>query len=294
MTRAATCAAAVRAALCDVLDLALPATCAGCGLAPGLLCGSCRRPLAGPAREAWPDPVPPGLPPPRAVVPYLGAVRTVVIAHKEDGRRALATPLGDALATSVRSVASQGARGPAAAGDSLAGSRLLLVPMPSRAAAVRARGHDPTRAMARAAARSLRRDGQEALVVPVLRLARSVTDQAGLGAAARAVNLADAVRVPRRLRRVLSQLVDARPTVVVLVDDVITTGSSLAAAAAALRRAGIPVAGCAVVAATPRRRSTRARRTTRGIGAPRTRPGQRSGAGDRLRVPGVLPGAQWG
>jgi predicted amidophosphoribosyltransferase len=237
--------AAARAALLDVLDLVLPATCAGCGAQPGLLCGACRTLLAGRAGAAWPDPTPDGLPAPWAVAPYSGAVREVVIAHKEQGRHALAKPLGAALAASVRAAVAGAPSG-----------RLVLVPMPSRAAALRARGHDPTLAMTRWAARTLRRErsnGSPVVVLPVLRLASSVTDQAGLDARARAVNLREGVRLSRRHRRLLDQQHSQGRTAVLLVDDIITTGASLASAAATLRRAGTPVQGAAVVAATPRR-----------------------------------------
>jgi predicted amidophosphoribosyltransferase len=220
-----------------VLDLALPATCAGCGSAPGLLCATCRAAMRGPARPAWPDPPPPGLPPPWAVTAYDGVARRLVLAHKEDGRRGLAVPLGEALAVTVRAAARRAIR---------SHEHLLLVPMPSRAAAVRSRGHDPTLAMARRAASELRAGGLDVSVRPVLRLSRSVTDQAGLDASARAANLSGAVRVPGRL----AGLLDAP---VVLVDDVITTGASLAAAAEALRRVGALPVGAAVVAATARR-----------------------------------------
>jgi predicted amidophosphoribosyltransferase len=236
-----------RAALLDALDLALPAECPGCGRPARLLCPTCRAALAGPGRLAWPQPAPPGLPPPWAVAAYDAEVRAAVIAHKERGRRALAGPLGEALANAARAaLAGSGRRGPATSGH------LALVPMPSRRAAVRERGHDPTLAITRAAAQSLRRDGLVVAVLPLLRLNRSVTDQSGLGAAARMANLAGAVRVLPAGQRLV-----ADASRVLLVDDIITTGASLVAAAAALRHVGIAVDGAALVAATPRRTSRR-------------------------------------
>jgi predicted amidophosphoribosyltransferase len=224
------------AALAGLVDLALPSACVGCGVAGVLLCPPCGAELSGPARSARPDPSPAGLPSTWAVADYAGAARAAVVAHKEEGLRALTRPLGAALARSVRAAAG-GRPGP-----------VLLVPAPSRRAAVRARGHDPTLRLARSAATVLRGDGVEAGVAAVLRVRADVADQAGLGARARAANLAGALRVPARL----APLVAGRR--VIVVDDVVTTGSTLAETARALGAAGARVDGAAVVAATARRR----------------------------------------
>jgi predicted amidophosphoribosyltransferase len=219
-----------------VLDLVLPADCAGCGTEGVSWCDVCAAQLAGPARSCRPDPCPPGLPPTWAVSAYDGPPRAAVLAHKERGDRALSRPLGAALGRAVSAAAAQ------------AGCRdLVLVPAPSRAAAVRERGDDPTLRLARAAAGWLRRTGTDARVVPVLRMSRRARDQAGLGVQARAENLAGAVRVPPRV----VPRVAGRP--VLLVDDVVTTGATLAESARALRVAGADVVAAAVVAATARR-----------------------------------------
>lgn len=214
----------------DLLDLVLPATCAGCA-APGRdLCGRCERLLAGerPAPHA-PTPAPAGLPPLVAGGAYEGARRAALLAHKEHGRLALAAPLGRSLAGAVRAL---GPPGP-----------VLLVPVPSSPAAVRARGQDHARRLAAAAARALRRAGVPARAAPLLVQARRTADQSGLSTADRAANLAGALRVRR----------GPLPPRVVLVDDVVTTGATLAEAARALRDAGVAVSGAAVVAATRRR-----------------------------------------
>lgn len=204
--------------LADLLDLVLPRLCAGCGAPGRTLCADCVDLLACP-RPHRPDPCPPGLPPLVAAAAYAGAVRAALLAHKEDGRLGLARPLGRALAGAV------------------AERDVVLVPVPSSRAAVRARGQDHARRLAAAAARAggLR---SSALLVP----ARRVADQSGLDAAHRRANLDHALRARRRLDGLR----------VVVVDDVVTTGATLAEAARALRAAGADVRGCAVVAATAR------------------------------------------
>jgi hypothetical protein len=79
------------------------------------------------------------------------------------------------------------------------GSRMpvSLVPVPSAPWAVRARGHDPARRIALAAAGELRRTGTPARVVAVLRQRRAVADQSGLNSRQRLDNLAGALEVPR-------------------------------------------------------------------------------------------------
>jgi ComF family protein len=205
--------------LADLLDLVLPRVCAGCQAPGAVLCRACCLALAAP-RLHRPDPCPAGLPPLVAAAAYAGPVRAALLAHKEDGRLALARPLGRALAAAVAL---------------LGAPEAVLVPVPSARAAVRARGHDHARRLARAAGRS----------APLLVPARRVADQAGLSSAGRAENLRGALRARRPL--------EGLP--VVVVDDVVTTGATLAEAARALRAAGADVRGAAVVAATARTRS---------------------------------------
>jgi predicted amidophosphoribosyltransferase len=223
----------VGATLTALLDLVLPVACVGCGRDGVVWCAACTAPLHGSPRRAVPDPCPPGLPVTWAVAGYDGVVRDAVVAHKERGARVLTGALAGALAASAAAAA--GCAGP-----------LALVPAPSRTAAVRARGEDPTLRLARAAAVRLRRSGRPARVVPLLRMARSARDQAGLSAGERAVNLAGAVRVGR----VPAGLSAYR---IVLVDDVVTTGATLAECARSLHAAGLTVRAAAVVAATARR-----------------------------------------
>ncbi|MFC8176939.1 ComF family protein [Streptomyces sp. NPDC057325] len=217
----------------EIAGLVLPVACGGCGRPRTELCPECAEELTGtgPCRVR-PVPEPAGLPVVHAAAPYAGAVREVLLAHKERGALALAGPLGGALVGAVE-----------AAAGAVAGSRdgpLLLVPVPSSRRSVRARGHDPTRRIALAAAARLRRTGRDARVAPVLRQRRYVADQAGLGARGRLANLSGALEVVPGGARLLAAAgaagrVAARAAgTVVLVDDLMTTGASLAEAARAL------------------------------------------------------------
>ncbi|MFE7764492.1 ComF family protein [Streptomyces sp. NPDC057438] len=205
----------------DLTDLVLPAECGGCGRPRAVLCPECRAALTGAAPcRVRPAPEPSGLPVVHAAAPYEDAVRATLIAHKERGALALAGPLGAALAGAVRAAVRAGGDG-----------AVLLVPVPSARRAVRARGHDPTRRIALAAAGELRRGGTPARVAGVLRQRRAVADQSGLGARRRLDNLAGALEVAAGG----TPLLDGGA--IVLVDDLMTTGASLAEAARAVRTA---------------------------------------------------------
>lgn len=174
--------------------------------------------------------------------PYEPVVRALISAHKERQAQALTAVLGERLARSVALLAS-GDVGATPAGP------LVLVPVPSSAAAVRARGFDATGAMARSAAQNLRRDGwvRPVVVAPVLAQRRGVRDQAGLDARARQDNLTGRMRVRSRRAAAASGWGP-----VVVVDDLVTTGATLAEAVRALEAEGIRVLGAATVAATVR------------------------------------------
>ncbi|MFJ4362550.1 ComF family protein [Streptomyces chartreusis] len=238
----------------DLTDLVLPAECGGCGRPRTVLCPECRAVLSGTApSRVRPVPEPSGLPVVHAAARYEDEARAVLLAHKERGVLALAAPLGTALAgavraglrdaradgggvsgRAVRSLGGQARAFEAEAGRSTGspGAPVLLVPVPSARGAVRARGHDPARRIALAAASELRRTGTPARVLAVLRQGRAVADQSGLNSRQRLDNLAGALTVAPGGGRLL---VGGGP--VVLVDDLMTTGASLAEAARALRAA---------------------------------------------------------
>ena len=219
-------------------DLLLGSRCVGCARPGRLLCRACRALLPAAPFAAWPTPTPAGLALPVAAAVYDGTVRAMVVGHKERGLHGLRGPLGDLLAGAVAVAAGSGAP-------------LVLVPVPSRAASVRARGHDPTYAVCRAAASALRAAGLDASVWPLLRLRPGVVDQAGLDRTARAANLAGSMACATRRLRVLARR--GGLVRVVVCDDVLTTGATVREAQRALDAVGLGVRAVAVVAATPRR-----------------------------------------
>lgn len=209
----------VRAALADALTFVLPVDCAGCGAAEHELCPSCRRALR-------PDPTVRrvgGLEVRSALV-FDAAAARVIRALKEEGRTGLARELGPGL----RAAAGHWDR-----------DDVVVVPVPTSAAAMRRRGYRVGEVLARAAGwRPVR----------MLRLQRATADQRALGVADRARNLAGSMRA--------RPLDGAR---VLLVDDVVTSGATLAEAARALEAAGARVLGAVTVASTPRRSDVRSR-----------------------------------
>ncbi|NJC64953.1 ComF family protein [Planosporangium flavigriseum] len=228
-----------------LVDLVLPAECAGCAAAAGHgggLCADCVAALAAarPARVR-PQPEPPGLPRCVALAAYAGSLRAAILAYKERGRHGLAGPLGDRLADVVAAAVVPGP--------------VLLVPVPATATASRDRYGDHMLRLARRAARALTRRGWQAGVACPLR-ARPRPDSAELSSVDR-LRAAEAafVLVPGRLAAVTAAVRGGVRLVVV--DDVVTTGATLAAVAARLRAAALDVQVAAVLAATQRRVSAR-------------------------------------
>ncbi|MEV5322140.1 ComF family protein [Streptomyces sp. NPDC052687] len=303
----------------DLTDLVLPADCGGCGRPRTVLCPECRAVLSGAAPcRVRPVPEPPGLPAVHAAARYGDEVRAVLLAHKERGALALSGPLGTALAGAVRAGLREawgngdergvvaGGAGDGRADDNRAddnraedgragdgrvaggvrswgpGAPVLLVPVPSGRRAVRARGHDPVRRIAYAAAGELRRTGTPARVAAVMRQRRTVADQSGLNSRQRLDNLAGALAVAPGGERLLA----GGP--VVLVDDLMTTGASLTEAARAVREAmsAREVTSAHAMSATEARRvgGGAGGRVRQLDGAPRERVSVVYGSGTRERT----------
>jgi predicted amidophosphoribosyltransferase len=227
-------------------DLLLGSGCVGCGAPGRVLCAGCDASLPRRGRSAWPSPTPPGLVVPFAAGEYDDLLKILINQHKEHGVLGLAVPLGRVLCDVVRDLVrtlSAVSKGGVAEVD-----RVLLVPVPSRRAVARRRGHDPLLRITRQAAVRLRRTGVDAGVRRLLVPAGPVRDQSTLSAVDRAANLAGSLRCRR------PALSDGRGRLV-LVDDVLTTGSTAREAQRALEGAGLQVAGIATVAATRRRHS---------------------------------------
>lgn len=221
------------------LDLCLGGSCAGCNRPGASLCTRCRDRLAERVpTPTTPDPQPQGYPSTVTGGDYDTFARHVITAHKERQTWSLTGPLGRSLAAVVAALL---------LGSATRGHPVVLVPLPSDPAAVRRRGIDSVRVLARSAADQLAdRAGIRVPVRSLLVQQRRPADQAGLGRAARQANL-DGALVCRPGNGLTPE------HRVVLVDDVTTTGATLVEANRAARAAGLDVLGAAVLAATRRR-----------------------------------------
>jgi predicted amidophosphoribosyltransferase len=168
-------------------------------------------------------------------------VRAMIVGFKENNLTSLADDLGRLLAVAVRGAVSQQSMG----------APLIVVPVPSRRAALRARGHDATAMLANRAAARLRAEGRCVEVHSLLRSRRGVADQAGLSAGERALNLHGSMACSTRALRRLWRRHDR--VALVVIDDVLTTGATAREAQRALEAVGLPIWAIATIAATRRR-----------------------------------------
>jgi ComF family protein len=214
------------------LDLAFPASCAGCGREGEALCAACspsldaRLELRGGAPIGLPADLPAPLLQLEWCAPFAGPVRAALHQLKYAGERRLARPLGEAVARRWQRV-----------GEGAA----VIAPVPVHAERERQRGYDQAALIAEVAARSLGLPWGRAL-----ERARATVAQFELGREDRSANVSGAFRVRGTLRPMTSHAIAGRW--VLLVDDVVTTGATLAACAAALEEAGAVAVSAIVVA----------------------------------------------
>ena len=204
---------AVRRAAAEALALVFPTVCAGCDAPDTVLCPACRDELVPTPRESVTDA---GLRV-RSALAFDGVVARTIRAVKEEGRTSLVPPLARALEAVIPNDVAE----------------MLVVPVPSSAAALRRRGFSLNEML-------IRRMGLPR--VRLLRLTGTARDQRGLSRAERAENVAGAFCAG-----------DVRGARVLLIDDVLTTGATLSEAARALRAAGADDVQAVTVAATVRR-----------------------------------------
>jgi predicted amidophosphoribosyltransferase len=223
------------------VDLAFGAACACCGMPGRVLCRPCAAQLPFGGWPIRPDPVPEGLAPTYVAGWYADPLRPLILAHKEHRAFSLARPLGEVLASVVLD----------AVPDDPGEVVLVLVPVPSRAAVVRERGHDPLRRMVAVAGRRLRQRGRRVVVRDLLEQRAALADQAGLSAEERLANLDGSLRVGLREHRLLARA--RSPARLVVCDDVVTTGATAREAQRALERVGLVVTAVAALAGTRRR-----------------------------------------
>jgi predicted amidophosphoribosyltransferase len=259
--------AVLRDGVLAAVDLVLPARCAACQVPSAVvMCRACtdavRSASVGPRRVDQGSRPPPGaMPPCWAGARFEGALRLAVTAYKDEGRRDLRDELAGLLSAALTAVASE----PSVRRRLELGEDVLVVPVPATRASRRRRGDDPVDDLAVTATAAVnhsvagraglvglperrgRRAGAAFVVVPALVHTRRVADQAHLGRAARAHNLAGSMAVAPSWREVVGG------ATCVLVDDVVTTGSTLAEAARALHDAGALHVLAATCATTPRR-----------------------------------------
>jgi predicted amidophosphoribosyltransferase len=232
----------MRETLKALADLVLSSQCLMCaGAAEQLgeaVCGSCRSLRQVPAQDISRDPLV------LAVRPYDRVSQHVILNVKEHDRRALEPVLAEAIAIAGLPLV-QSTHAP-----------VVLVPVPSRAAARRRRGADVIWSVTRRSARLLAAAGWPVSAERLLTHTRVIADQSGLTATERVMNIHGSMsmrigKTPLWFGRFT--LVEARPPSimgerkVIVVDDLVTTGATMREAIRALHegsgRSGVVVGG---------------------------------------------------
>lgn len=228
-----------------LLDLALPAACAGCDRTGQRWCRRCRAEIEGAVPAPWaPSPVPSGFPVTWSALPYAGSTRSAIVAWKDADRADLLDVWVPVLRATL-AAALQGQQGWSAAVGR--GVPVRVVPMPSARSGTRRRGRAPVTELARAVLAGVP-EHLDLRLDPALRMVRAVRDQAGLSARERSTNLRGAMALAPRHTAVV------RGAYIVLVDDVVTTGATLVEGARALHAAGAGEVLALTLAATRRHR----------------------------------------
>jgi predicted amidophosphoribosyltransferase len=208
-----------------------------------MACENCLAELPATARLVRPTPTPEGLLDCYSVTEYGGLSKEMILWHKERRAYGLARPLGVLLAQAVDVLLT--------ASHPSSHVRILLVPAPSRSAAVRSRGHDPLRVICLQAAGLLRAVGWRTQSVPLLKLRMGVLDQSGLDAQQRMDNLTESMTLSKASHSALVRV--GEPVLCVVCDDILTTGATVRECQRALQETGLPVTGIATIAHTVKR-----------------------------------------
>lgn len=192
-----------------VLDLLFPPRCAGCGRVDWVWCETCQQTLDRLSLPILADPLPP-LAAAAATAIHEGVIQRALWALKYENAQALAAPLGDRLAASLRQVG---------------WSVDCVVPVPLHPERRAQRGYNQAELLAQRLAEQM-----EIVHAPAaLTRYRATQSQVGLGRIERLQNVQDAfVADPQRVSGLR----------LLLVDDVYTTGATLSACAQAALAVG--------------------------------------------------------
>jgi competence protein ComFC len=221
----------LRGLVTNMIEVAYPPRCAGCGLRGRWVCDECLErmplfadprcpicsmPLTGAACDCYE--LPDRIDYLRVAAPYDGWMRTAIHSYKFNGETARAPHFGPLIASACESI----------------GVDAVLAPVPLHPRRKRQRGYDQTAMLAREVSK---RTGQQ--VFTGLRKGRDTPQQVGLSRAERSLNLLDAFDLAPGV---------SSPETVILIDDVATTGATLTECAIALRNGGSTRVAAVVIA----------------------------------------------